>query len=151
MHKNFFRNIVLSMAARLEVNKLATKTKKATKKVATTKVTHATVRKTRTQKKKTVTKRTSRQKDSLIKEKVLQSAAKILVRVAAFSANAALYNKEVGKRLDKRAKEALQVVGELAQGVKQDIKEGVRAAEVAKRRKSLPKKTAPKKTSKAKK
>jgi len=78
---------------------------------------------------------------SFITEQLMIGVGKVLVKVAAFTANAAIYNKEVGKRLDKRAHVALQVVGQLAQGVKEDIREGVKAANTAKKRKAQLKKT----------
>ncbi len=100
---------------------------------------------------KTKVKKTSpRKEENYFKKQFMVNAAKLLVKTAAIAANAALYNKEVGKRLTKRSKEALVVVGQLAQGVKSDISEGVKAARAAKKRRlaSAKNKTAAKKNSK---
>lgn len=75
--------------------------------------------------------RKSQPKDNYLKTQLMVGTARILLKAAAFAANAALYNKEVGRRLNKRSHEALQVVGQLARGIKDDIKEGVKAAKKA--------------------
>ena len=79
-------------------------------------------------------------KDNYFKKQLMVMAARLLVQTAAVAANAALYNKEVGKRLNKRSHEALQVVGQLAKGVREDIRAGVKAANAVKKRKAQVKK-----------
>lgn len=82
-----------------------------------------------------------KKEENYFKKQFMLNAGKFLVKTAAIAANAALYNKEVGKRLSKRSREALGVVGQLAQGVKSDITEGVKAARAAKKRKLVSVKT----------
>lgn len=91
-----------------------------------------------------VKKSSPKRQENYFKKQFMVNAAKLLVKTAAIAANAALYNKEVGKRLNKRSKEALGVVSQLARGVKSDIEEGVKAARAAKKRKLAAGKTAKK-------
>ena len=83
-------------------------------------------------------------RENPFKQKVLNAAANVLLKPASFAANAALYNKEVSKRVSKRSQEALQIVsglGKLAQSVKEDVRAGIKAANEV-RRSRKPKKVA---------
>lgn len=79
--------------------------------------------------KKTKAKKENR--ENPFKQKVLSVAADVLLKAASFAANAALYNKEVSKRVTRRSHEALQIVsglGQLAQNVTKDVRAGIKAA-----------------------
>src|SRR3989344_2984917 len=67
-------------------------------------------------------------KDNFLKEKFLSSTANLLIKAVSIAANAAIVNREVGKRLNRRGKEALTIVSQLAVDVRNDVKQGVRAA-----------------------